>query len=394
MDIKTILEEKQDIIKKYGEWTAHNIDLGNGIYTISDQQSGYSPMPRRFLQVANDIMGKPIKDMRVLDLACLEGAYAIEFARNGAEVVGIEGREANIEKAFFAKKVLGLDNLTFVKDDVLNLSKEKYGEFDVVICSGILYHIDAPEVFSFIKSIYEVTTKLAFFDTQFSLSGRDSVEFEGKTYYGNVYKEHYETASDEDKEKVLWASLNNNNSFWFTKPSLFNFLNEAGFNSTYECKSPIVYHNADRETFIALKEEKQDFELSYPIIEDFWSENSKRMPTLSKKNLSLVLSNLEKFFETCKNKRVCFYGAGQSAQETVKYINLSGLDIVGFVDKDEAKHGKKIGDYTIYPIEELKNLKPDIVVISVIHKVYVVSDLVNIKNDLNLEFEIVENFWS
>ena len=50
-----------------------------------------------------DITQCNFKELRILDLACLEGQYAIEFAMQGAEVVGIEGREANIQKAIFAK---------------------------------------------------------------------------------------------------------------------------------------------------------------------------------------------------------------------------------------------------------------------------------------------------
>jgi 2-polyprenyl-3-methyl-5-hydroxy-6-metoxy-1,4-benzoquinol methylase len=55
-----------------------------------------------------------------------------------ATVVGIEGREANIMKAEFARKALGLSNLRFVQSDVRKLSISNIGAFDVVLCWGLL----------------------------------------------------------------------------------------------------------------------------------------------------------------------------------------------------------------------------------------------------------------
>ncbi len=72
---------------------------------------------------------------------------AVELARLGANVVGIEGREANLAKARFAKEALSLENPEFHQDDVRNLSKEKYGRFDVVLCLGILYHLNRQTFF-------------------------------------------------------------------------------------------------------------------------------------------------------------------------------------------------------------------------------------------------------
>ena len=48
-----------------------------------------------------DITQCNFKELRILDLACLEGQYAIEFAMQGAEVVGIEGRD--IQKLYSLK---------------------------------------------------------------------------------------------------------------------------------------------------------------------------------------------------------------------------------------------------------------------------------------------------
>ena len=43
-----------------------------------------------------------------------------------------------------------------MQDDVRNLSVEKHGEFDVVLCLGNLYHLGAPDVFSFAARLSEV----------------------------------------------------------------------------------------------------------------------------------------------------------------------------------------------------------------------------------------------
>ena len=48
--------------------------------------------------------------------------------------MGVEIREASIEKARFVKDVLALDNLELAQDDVRSLTAEKYGIFDVVLC--------------------------------------------------------------------------------------------------------------------------------------------------------------------------------------------------------------------------------------------------------------------
>ena len=204
--------------------------------------------------------------MSDLDLACLEGQYAIECARQGATVVGLEAREANLVKARFAKEVLQLSRLEFVQDDVRNLSVDTYGEFDVVLCSGILYHLDTPDVFHLIRHTYEVTERLVVIDTHVSLRPNLAVEFAGETYHGERLTERHAgrhgsaEASGPPTTKELWASVGNEASFLFSRPSLLNALAATGFSSVHECLNPPHLNfgapgieHLNRCTFVAVK---------------------------------------------------------------------------------------------------------------------------------------------
>jgi len=242
-----------EVVKKYGKWTAMSICLGEGQYTIMPPAVDYRL--RCYAQIVSDLIPKSFKQIRVLDLGCCEGHHGIEFALQGAEVVAIEIRDANLAKAHFIKERLHLDNFKIHQDDVRNLSKEKYGVFDVVLCAGILYHIDAANVFNFVKNIFEVCGRLTIFDTFVSLSARRAVEFEGKTYYGLDYVEHEKNATEEDKLRDLWSSIDNDSSFWFTQPSLCRLLENIGFTSFYECFFPgwEKHELVDRKTYVAIK---------------------------------------------------------------------------------------------------------------------------------------------
>ncbi len=254
----------EEIVEKFGAWTAMAIRMPDGTHTKMPPQPDYRL--RRIVQTAADLVGKPISEMRVLDLACLEAHYAIEFAMHGAQAVGIEIRDQNLAKANYAKEQLKLDNLTLLKDDVRNLSVEKHGLFDLVICSGILYHLTTPDVFEFVKRISDVCTGVAVFDTYIAMEPRQSVNFEGHEYWGFEYREHDEATSSEGKISDLWASIDNTSSFWLTLPSLCNLVSRVGFTSL--CQGLVPGWNMegmiDRQTFFAIKGSPVDILSSEP----------------------------------------------------------------------------------------------------------------------------------
>jgi hypothetical protein len=144
-----------------------------------------------------------------------------------------------------------------VQGDVRDLSREKNGAFDVVLCIGILYHLDAPDVFEFVERIAEVCTRVAIFDTHISTTGDVRAEYDGASYAGEKYVEHAPEATDDDRLKKVWASLSDPESFWLTRPSLYNLLAKVGFTFVYECHNPAeVLRPSDRITLVAIKGER------------------------------------------------------------------------------------------------------------------------------------------
>lgn len=276
MDTGTLRQRKRQIEERFGQWTGFDIELAPGVSTYvseiekprgelklhekvkhdPEQTKGYSSTYsriRRVVQIVADLSPKPISSLRVLDLACSEGGYGIELALRGATVVGVEGREANLVKARFAAEALGLSNVEFVLDDVRNVREETYGRFDVVLCLGILYHLNAPDVFTFLSNFASMCDHMAILETHVSLKPETSRTYNGKRYWGAVFQEHDAKATEVEKQSQLWMSLDNVESFQFTRFSLINCLQHCGFASVYDCLHPTVLGYGGRTGFLAVK---------------------------------------------------------------------------------------------------------------------------------------------
>jgi ubiquinone/menaquinone biosynthesis C-methylase UbiE len=292
MDANEIQKKKEAIEAEHGPWTAYNINLGHGIQTAPQFASAHLRL-RRVAQTITDLTKKPWKELRILDLASLEGIFALEFASHGSHVVAIEGREANNARARFAAETLRLENIEFITDDVRNLSLEKYGQFDVVLCSGILYHLPGEEGCQFVRSIADVCTRLTIIDTHVGSKSDCSVSWAGHTYHGTVFSEHSTKDNSAAKAARTWSSLDNCTSFWITKPSLLNLLRDVGFTSVAEIVRPKSFTDyADRLTFAAIKGEPQHVVMSPELEhtpEPDWPEGSSLPPYPTQATMSYPL---------------------------------------------------------------------------------------------------------
>ncbi|MCB0820069.1 MAG: methyltransferase domain-containing protein [Bacteroidetes bacterium] len=245
---------------------AHNVDLGNGKFTLPDTFPVLESTERwKSIERTIKLMFRPeeIPTLRVVDLGCLEGGYSLAFAKLGMQVTGMDAREDNIEKCEWVKSHFDLPNLSYVKDDVKNLAN--YEQFDVIFCAGLLYHLDEPS--SFIKLMHDQTRRMTIIHTHYSLE-RDSfydnqrlsfvqravkkvfnlpnnhypqkydyrlsevVEHEG--YKGRWFHEFSADSSKKAIEKNAEASYSNYKSFWHTKPEILRCFREVGYRMIFE----------------------------------------------------------------------------------------------------------------------------------------------------------------
>ena len=86
-------------------------------------------------------------DAIALDIACNEGWFAHKLLEWGASrVVGIDIREQNIRRAMLVRDHLGIspERLDFAVGSVYELDPDELGTFDVVLCIGLIYHLENP----------------------------------------------------------------------------------------------------------------------------------------------------------------------------------------------------------------------------------------------------------
>ena len=272
------------VVEQVGPWTAHNIELAPGVFTKGADPSGEEPKLRRVRQLVGDLVPRPVSQLRVLDLGALEGLYGVELALSGAEVVFVEGRDAAAERIRFAVDALGLERATVFTQDVQHLSISEHGEFDVVLCLGLLYHLDATEVFALLARIRSVCRGVLVLDTHIALEDDElaslpdevfwidphvalssirTLDVDGRTYRGRDYREHDPASSPEDRLHASWASLSKETSFWPTKPSLLNALVVSGFTTVLECSiPPLPGLPPDRVTLVAVPGEPVELKSS------------------------------------------------------------------------------------------------------------------------------------
>jgi 2-polyprenyl-3-methyl-5-hydroxy-6-metoxy-1,4-benzoquinol methylase len=209
---------------------------------------------RRIMQITRDLSRQPFSKLRILDLGCGEGVYAIEAGLRGAEVVALDARTQRMDKGAACAMRHGIKNVRFIREDVRHVKCEVFGSFDAVYLLGMLYHLDAPDVFAVLENIYNLCSGMLVIDTLISLTEEIQVSWRGHVYHGRLCREHEDTDTEDIRRSKMLKSIDNTFSFRFTKESLLRAICDIGFTSAYECHIPLEPGKAeDRITVAAIK---------------------------------------------------------------------------------------------------------------------------------------------
>jgi tRNA (mo5U34)-methyltransferase len=156
------LRRQADAVRWY-----HTIDLGHGVVT-----KGVDDTPARLARVG---MPHSLAGSTVLDIGAWDGFFSFEAERRGAlRVLATDwfawhGPTWSTKRGFELARTARSSRVEDLDIDIMDLSPERVGTFDVVLCLGVLYHLKHPLLA--LERVAAVTKHLLILETAVDMVG-------------------------------------------------------------------------------------------------------------------------------------------------------------------------------------------------------------------------------
>ncbi len=163
-------EEIKQKIASFDRWH-YQFDLRGNLTPIHNKQrvERHEQRKRHFFEPLVQLYGGSLAGKRVLDLASNAGFWSLNAVEAGCDyVLGVEGRQMHVDQAnlVFEVKEVERDRYDFVVGDVTQTDFTAFGEFDVVLCLGLMYHVS--KHVNLLERISRANTDLLVIDTHLS----------------------------------------------------------------------------------------------------------------------------------------------------------------------------------------------------------------------------------
>lgn len=160
--------ELQHQIEALGPWF-YPFTLAPGLTTpskVPPEVQGIFETRRQMLETAIVThFGESLTTIRALDVGCHEGFYTFALRQLGVpEVLGLDYREENLRRARFVAGQLGISGVQFAQADAEELNPAALGSFPLVLCYGLLYHLENP--MRVLRRLHALTGELLVLETQ------------------------------------------------------------------------------------------------------------------------------------------------------------------------------------------------------------------------------------
>jgi tRNA (mo5U34)-methyltransferase len=124
--------------------------------------------------------------LRAIDLACHQGWFSIELAkRHFAEIIATDARETHISDTQLICQTLQLDQVIKpLLSDVHTLNTDALGTFDVVLCLGLIYHLENP--IGALRKAHALCKNVCVIETQIAPGQTGKVDYGHHTFVKNI----------------------------------------------------------------------------------------------------------------------------------------------------------------------------------------------------------------
>lgn len=121
----------------------------------------------------------------LLDIGCGEGSVTIPLSKHVKSITAVDATDKMLEILDERIKSEGISNIKTIKDDVNDVSLEKYGHFDIVLASRVVNGIKSPKkVFSNFNEIANKYVFVTLFGPNNWKLEKDFHEYLSKEYRG------------------------------------------------------------------------------------------------------------------------------------------------------------------------------------------------------------------